>query len=33
VKQHLGDGWRRFEIATVSTVVRIKAIKQLAAAA
>jgi hypothetical protein len=33
VKQHLGDSWRRFELATVSTVVRIKAVKPLAAAA
>ena len=33
VKQHLGDAWRRFEVATVSTVVRIKATKPLAAAA
>jgi hypothetical protein len=33
VKQHLGDGWRRFEVATVSTVVRIKAIRPFAAAA
>ena len=33
VKQHLGDGWRRFELATVSTVVRIKAVRPLAAAA
>ena len=33
VKQHLGDGWRRFEVATVSTVVRVKALKSLAAAA
>jgi hypothetical protein len=33
VKQHLGDGWRRFEIATVSTVVRIKVVRSLAAAA
>jgi hypothetical protein len=33
VKQHFGDGWRRFEVATVSTVVRIKALKPLAAAA
>ena len=33
VKQHLGDAWRRFELATVSTVVRIKAVKPLAAAA
>ena len=33
VKQHLGDGWRRFEVATVSTVVRVKALKPFAAAA
>lgn len=33
VKQHLGEGWRRFEVATVSTVVRVKALKSLAAAA
>jgi hypothetical protein len=33
VKQYLGDSWRRFEVATVSTVVRIKAVKPLAAAA
>jgi hypothetical protein len=33
VMQHLGDAWRRFEVATVSTVVRIKAVKFLAAAA
>jgi hypothetical protein len=33
VKQHLGDSWRRFEVATVSTVVRIKAIQRLALAA
>ena len=33
VKQHLGDGWRRFELATVSTVVRVKALKPFAAAA
>jgi hypothetical protein len=33
VKQYLGDAWRRFEVATVSTVVRIKAVKPLAAAA
>jgi hypothetical protein len=33
VKQHLGESWRRFEVATVSTVVRIKVMKPLAAAA
>jgi hypothetical protein len=33
VKQYLGDSWHRFEVATISTVIRIKAVKQLAAAA
>ena len=33
VKQYLGDSWRRFEVATVSTVVRIKAVHRLAHAA
>jgi hypothetical protein len=33
VKQYLGDSWRRFEVATVSTVVRVKATKPLAVAA
>jgi hypothetical protein len=33
VKQYLGDSWRLFEVATVTTVVRIKAVKPLAAAA
>jgi hypothetical protein len=33
VKAHLGESWRRFEVATVSTVVRVKALKSLAAAA
>jgi len=33
MKQHLGDAWRRFELATVSTVVRIKAVHRLAHAA
>jgi hypothetical protein len=33
VKQYLGDSRRRFELATVTTVVRIKAVKPLAAAA
>jgi hypothetical protein len=32
VKQYLDDSWRRFEVATVSTVVRIKVVKPLAAA-
>ena len=26
VKEYLGDSWRRFEVATVSTVIRIKAV-------
>ena len=33
VKEHLGESWRRFEVATVSTVIRIKAVTQIAAAA
>ena len=33
VKQYLGDSWRRFETATVSTVIRIKAVQRLATAA
>jgi hypothetical protein len=33
VKQYLGDSWRRFEVATVSTVIRIKAVQRFAAAA
>jgi hypothetical protein len=33
VKQFLGDSWRRFEVATISTVVRIKAVKPFAVAA
>ena len=33
VKQYLGKSWRRFEVATVSTVIRIKAVTQIAAAA
>jgi hypothetical protein len=33
VKAHLGDTWRRFEVATVSTVIRIKAVQRLAHAA
>jgi len=31
VKQYLGDSWRRFEVATISTVIRIKATKQVEA--
>jgi hypothetical protein len=31
VKQYLGESWRRFEIAVVSTVIRIKAAKQVEA--
>jgi hypothetical protein len=33
VKQYLGDSWRRFEVATVSTVIRIKAVQRFASAA
>ena len=33
VKQYLGDSWRRFEIATVSTVICIKAVQRFANAA
>jgi hypothetical protein len=33
VKQYLGDSWRRFEIATISTVIRIKAVQRFATAA
>ena len=33
VKQYLGDSWRRFEVASVSTVIRIKAVQRLASAA
>ena len=33
VKQFLGESWRRFEIASISTVVRVKAVKPLAVAA
>jgi hypothetical protein len=33
VKQYLGESWRRFEVATVSTVIRIKAVQRLASAA
>jgi|SRR5689334_1197366 hypothetical protein len=33
VKAFLGDSWSRFEVATVSTVIRIKAVTRLAVAA
>ncbi len=33
VKQYLGNSWHRFEVATVSTVIRIKAAQRLAVAA
>jgi hypothetical protein len=33
VRQYLGDSWRRFEVATVSTVIRIKAVRSFAVAA
>ena len=33
VKEYLGESYRQFEVAVVSTVIRIKAAKQLAAAA
>jgi hypothetical protein len=29
VNQYLGESWRRFEVATVSTVIRIKAVQRL----
>ena len=33
VKQYLGESYRRFEITVVSTVIRIKSVERLAAAA
>src|SRR5947207_259053 len=33
VKEFLGDSWRRFEVAVVSTVIRIKTVDRLASAA
>jgi hypothetical protein len=33
VKQFLGDAWRKFETASITTVLRIKATQRLAAAA
>jgi hypothetical protein len=32
VKQFLGDAWRKFEAASITTVVRIKSVQQLATA-
>ncbi len=33
VKQYLGESWRRFEVAAVTTVIRIKAVQRFASAA
>jgi multidrug resistance efflux pump len=33
VKTFLGDAWRKFETASITTVIRIRAVQQLAAAA
>jgi hypothetical protein len=33
VKDYLGESYRRFEVATISTVIRIKAVQRLATAA
>jgi hypothetical protein len=33
VKEYLGESYRRFEVAVISTVVRIKAVQRFAAAA
>jgi hypothetical protein len=33
VKQFLGDAWRKFETASITTVIRIRAAQQLPAAA
>ena len=33
VKQYLGESWHRFEVAVVSTVIRIKSAERMAAAA
>jgi hypothetical protein len=32
VKQFLGDAWRKFEAAGITTVIRVKAVQRLAAA-
>jgi hypothetical protein len=33
VKKYLGESWHRFEVATVSTVIRVKAVQRFAQAA
>src|ERR1700688_1101173 len=33
VKEYLGESYRRFEVATISTVIRIKAVQRFASAA
>jgi hypothetical protein len=33
VKAFLGDAWRKFETASIATVIRVKSVQQLAAAA
>ena len=33
VKQYLGDAWRRFETTSITTVIRVKATRRIAAAA
>lgn len=33
VKQYMGESWHRFEVPTISTVIRIKAVTRFAAAA
>ena len=33
VKEYLGESYRRFEIAVISTVIRVKAVQKLASAA
>ena len=33
VKEYLGESYRRFEVATISTVIRIKAVQRFATAA
>ena len=33
VKQYLGESWRRFEVASISTVIRIKSVERFARAA
>jgi hypothetical protein len=33
VKRYLGESWRRFEVASISTVIRIKSVERFAQAA